>query len=157
MSINRGKEFENRFREDWKQSFPNSFLLRLPDQVSGYKNYSKNICDFIAFTNNTLFLIECKTHAGASLPIANITQFDLIKQYVGIKGIRAGVILWLYEKDCVLYIPISTIIKLISEGKKSINPKLIDEGYNIKIIPSVKKRIFMTSDYSILVDLQENE
>lgn len=47
--------------------------------------------------------------------------------------------------------------QLIKDKKKSVGLKAIEEGYNIKIIPSTKKRTFMASDYSMLVDLQEGE
>lgn len=44
------------------------------------------------------------------------------------------------------------------DGKKSVNiNKSFDEGYNIKEIPSIKKRIFCDSDYSILKDLKDGE
>ena len=35
MAVN-GKAFEEHFKEGWKKSFPDSFILRLPDQMSGY-------------------------------------------------------------------------------------------------------------------------
>lgn len=154
---NYGKIFENNFRSDWLRTFPDSFILRLPDQLSGYKYTSSNICDFITYYNNILFLIECKSHKGASLPFNNITQYDKMKQYTGILGVRTGVVLWLIDKDVILYVPISTITQMKAEGKKSVGLKALKEGYNIKIIPSVKKRVFMRSDYSILLSLEEGE
>lgn len=153
----KGKQFEEKFKLDWMKSFPNGFIHREVDQMSGYKITSSNICDFIAYSNPNLFLMECKTHKGASLPLANITQYDKLKEKVGIPGVRAGVILWLYEKDIVMYIPISTITKLKNDGKKSVGLKAIEEGYNIKVIPSKKKRIFMDSDYSCLLELKDGE
>lgn len=57
----------------------------------------------------------------------------------------------------MFYLPIQTMAQLKSEGKKSVGLKAIEAGYNIKVIPSVKKRTFMSSDYSCLVDLQEGE
>lgn len=46
------------------------------------------------------------------------------------------------------------------DGEKSINyKKLVDKGYkkdyNIIMIPSEKKRVFMDSDYSVLLNLPE--
>ena len=42
------------------------------------------------------------------------------------------------------------------DGKKSVNVlKSQNEGYNIIEIPSVKKRVFMDSDYSVLLTLEE--
>ena len=154
--ISKGKQFESKFNSDWLKSFPDGFLYRLPDQMNGYKTTSKNICDFIGFNLNTLYLIECKSHKGASLPLGNITQYDNLVSKVGIKGVRSGVVLWLYEKDKVFYIPTSTLIKLKKDGEKSVGLRHLGT-YNIIEIPSVKKRVFMDSDYTILTSLKEGE
>ena len=155
--INRGKQFEEQFKKDFIKAFPNSFILRLPDQMSGYKSFSQNPCDFIAYTNGILFMIECKSHKGASAPFDVITQYDKLKSYQNITGVRVGVIVWLYEKDLVFYVPVKTIEQMKKEGKKSVGIKAIQEGYNIIEIPSEKKRVLMTSDYSVLLNLQEGE
>ena len=45
-----------------------------------------------------------------------------------------------------------------NDGLKSINIKTTDKKlYNIIEIPSVKKRVFMDSDYRCLADLKEGE
>lgn len=156
MAVNRGKEFEVKFKKDFTSSIPNSTIDRLFDPVNGYVSIS-NIADFIGFCKPSIYYLECKTHKGASLPLANITQYDKLKEKVGIPGVRAGVILWLYEKDIVMYIPISTITKLKNDGKKSVGLKAIEEGYNIKVVPSIKKIVFMDSDYSCLLELKDGE
>lgn len=156
MTRDRGKEFELKFKKDFIRTVPDSSIDRIYDSVSGYKSVS-NIADFICYKFPNLFFIELKSCKGASLPFLNITQYDKLKDKVGILGVRAGVILWLYEKDIVMYIPISTITKMKNDGKKSVGLKAIEEGYNIKIIPSVKKRVFMDSDYSCLLELEEGE
>ena len=56
-----------------------------------------------------------------------------------------------------MYIPISTITKLKNDGKKSVGLKAIEEGYNIKVVPSIKKIVFMDSDYSCLLELKDGE
>lgn len=44
------------------------------------------------------------------------------------------------------------------DGKKSVNiNKSFEEGYDIKEIPSVKKRIFCDSDYSVLKNLEDGD
>ena len=155
MSVT-GKAFEEHFKEDWKKSFPNSFILRLPDQMSGYK-YSNNICDFICFNDSILYLIECKAHKGASIPFDKISQYPKLLEKANIYGIRSGVILYLYEKYRVFYIPVTTIKKMKEDGKKSVGIKALEEGYNIIEIPSKKLRVFTDSDYSILQNLKEGE
>lgn len=151
---NKGKNFEERFKEDWKKSFPNGTIDRLYDPTSGFLLIT-NICDFICYNYPNIFYIECKSHAGASIPFANITQYDKLKMKIGIEGVRAGVVLWLYEKDRVFYIPVSTIKRMKEEGKKSVGLKAVEEGYNIIEIPSTKLRTYMKSDYSILAMLEE--
>ena len=150
---NKGKKFEDRFEEDWANSFPGTFIYRLKDQITGYKETSRNICDYVGFNNKTLYLIECKSHKGASIPMSAIPQYDLLVSYLGLKDVRIGIILWLIEKDTIDYIPIKTMKELIAKGYKSINPKkLKEEGYRIISIPCQKLRVYMRADYSILKD-----
>lgn len=156
MSDNLGKKFEQKFRECWEATFPKSFIYRLPDQMNGYKVVSKNPCDFMCFNENTLFLIECKTVKGKSFPFSNLTQYDKIKEYVGIQGVRCGVVVWYYNEDSVVYIPISTVTKMLNNNIKSININKIDD-YNIISIPSKKLRTFMESDYSCLMNLKDGD
>ena len=77
--------------------------------MSSYKVISRNPCDWICFTNKTLFLIECKTIKGKSFPFSNLTQYERLKDFVGIEGVRCGTVCWFYNYDKVLYIPISTV------------------------------------------------
>lgn len=152
-----GKQFEQVFKENWIKSFPYGFITRINDQMSGYKNTSRNICDFICFNNGLLFLIECKTIKGNTFPLSNLTQYSKLVKKVGIKGVRAGVIIWFYEhENKILYIPISTFTKIKEEGLKSFNVKMIgNEAYPSVVIPSVKKKVFYDSDYSVLLNTPE--
>jgi hypothetical protein len=154
VAKNYGKEFEQKFKEDFLK-IENSSLDRLYDTMNGYKSISQ-ISDFIGYIYPNIFYLECKSHRGASMPIANITQYEKLKGKIGIPGVRTGVILWLIDKDTVMYVPMSTIAKLKLDGEKSIGTRHIDK-YNIKTIPSTKKRIFMDSDYSSLISLVDGE
>ncbi len=154
MANNRGKQFEAKMREDWKATM-SKCIDRLYDSMSGYVSIS-NISDFIAFKKPNIFYIECKSHEGNTFPISCLTQYDKLTCKVGIDGVRAGVILWMIDHDTVLYVPISTFTKLIEDGKKSFNIKMVgDENYPSLVIPSVKKRVFMDSDYSCMTSLPE--
>lgn len=155
--VNKGKKFEEQFRKDWETSFPNTFLLRLPDQQSGYYGASSNICDFIAYNNNTLFLIECKSHAGNTFPFSCLSQFGKLKSYTSLDNVTPCVIIWLYDIDKVFFVEISEVAKMISDGKKSFNGKNIDTKYKFIEIPSEKKRTFMTSDYSVIPNIVKGE
>ena len=156
MAQSKGKEFEARFKQQFLASFPNSFILRLPDQVSGYKYTSSNICDFIGYAKGKLYLIECKTHLGASFPLSNLSQYNKLLPYVGIPGVRVGIVLWLIDKDKIFYVPISTVIQMKIKNKKSISYKDIDK-WRIIEIRSIKQVVFMDSDYSVLDLLEEGD
>ena len=151
-SSNYAKKFEQIFKQDWKKSFPDGFVYRLNDQMSGYKTTSANVCDFICYNYPNIYLMECKTHKGASIPFSDIPQYDRMLPFSNIKGVVSGIVLWLYEKDIgPIFIPINTITLLKEQGKKSVGIKAIEDGYDIIILPSIKKRVFYETDYSILV------
>lgn len=152
MARDRGKQFENKFEGDFVK-VPDATVDRLYDVMSGYKSI-KQISDYIGYIYPNIFYLECKTHKGASVPISNITQYENLKKKVGIPGVRSGVVLWLYEKDRVFYIPTQTITQLIDEGEKSVGLRHLDT-HRIIEIPSVKKRVFMDSDYTILKSLND--
>lgn len=154
MATNRGKQFEQKFKEDFSK-LPDSSIDRLYDVMSGYKAI-KQVSDFIGYFYPNIYYIECKSHKGASIPITNITQYDNLTKKVGKKGVRSGVVLWLYEKDKVFYIPTKTITQMINDGEKSIGLRHLDD-YRIIEIPSIKKRVFMDSDYSILSSLNDGD
>ena len=49
-----------------------------------------------------------------------------------------------------------TIDKMKKDGKKSVNIRKIDEeGYAYVNIPSTQKRVFLDSDYSVLLELPD--
>ena len=157
MKKNYGKQFEQKFKEDFLKTVPNSTIDRLYDSVSGYRAIS-NISDFIGYSKPCIYYLECKTHYGNTFPLKNLTQYDKLVSKVNIPGVRVGVIIWFIDHDKVWYVPISTITQMIKDDKKSINiTKSINEGYNIKEIPSIKKRVFLQSDYSILTTLNDGE
>ena len=159
MAINRGKAWEAKFVQDWEKSFPNTFIFRLKDQMTGYKETSGNPCDFLCFTgNNKLFLVECKEHKGASIPFTAIPQYDRLLKYKGLPGVYPGVMLWLSEKDVILWISINEMEKMVKAGKKSISFKMLSEDtYKILVIPTEKKRTFLEGDYTVLMQLQDGE
>lgn len=156
MGLNRGKQFEKKFANDFLK-VENSSLDRLYDVTSGYKSISQ-ISDFIGYIYPNIFYLECKTHKGNTFPLANLTQYEKLLPKVGIKGVRVGMILWMIEHDVIVYIPISSIKKMKEDGKKSFNIKMLKENtYRIIEIPSVKKRVFLDADYSVLKNLKEEE
>ena len=72
-----GKKFEN----DFKSSVPDTcWIYRLRDNASSFSGgnntrfASSNICDYILFDDmtRTLYLIECKSTKGTSVPLSMI-------------------------------------------------------------------------------------
>jgi hypothetical protein len=152
MSRDYGKPFESQFKSDFLK-LDGSSIDRLYDVMNGYKSI-KQISDYIGYVYPYIFYLECKTHKGASIPFDKITQYENLKKKVGIPGVRSGVVLWLYEKDKVFYIPTNTITQIMNDGEKSVGLRHIGK-YRIIEIPSTKKRVFMDSDYTVLTQLND--
>lgn len=159
MADNLGKAFESRFRSDWKKTFPGTFVFRLKDQMTGYKETSGNPCDFLCFPNNSKFyMVECKEHKGASIPFSAIPQYERLLEYKDIPNVHPGVVVWFSEKDTVIWVGIKAMEKMVNDGEKSIGLRMLDKSlYNIIVLPSIKLRAFMSTDYSILANLKEGE
>lgn len=162
MSDNKGKQFEERFKQDWIESMNSegtidTSLDRLYDTTNGYATIS-NISDFIGYKYPYIFYLECKSHKGNTWPWSCFSQYDKLLGKVGIHGVRAGVVLWMRDHDVVVYLPVSTVKKMKEDGHKSFNVKMLDDAeYNIVKIPSEKLRVFMKSDYSVMMNLKDGE
>ena len=106
------------------------------------------------FVEGKLFLLECKSHKGNTFPLKNLTQFGKLQQYKNIPGLRAGVILWFIDHDVVVYIPIDTILAYVDAGCASVNIKDINsDTFKMYNLSSIKKRTFLTTDYSVLTQV----
>lgn len=156
MGRNRGKQWETKVREDFMRTFPDGTIDRLYDPVGGYIGV-RNICDFIAFYLKNIFYLEVKSIDGNTFPFVNLTQYDKLTKKVGIPGVRAGVIIWFKDHDIAIYAPIKTIQQMKQEDKKSININKDLGKYRIFEIPSVKKRVFLECDYTLLSTLAEGD
>ena len=134
----KGKDFEKKFKEDWQKSFSNdSTVIRLYDQMSGFKKVSKNPCDFICYSYPYQYLIECKSHYGNTFPFSEFPQYEEMLKYKDKRNICAGVIVWFIDHDTVVFTPISEVEKMIFENKKSITihkNTFFHRRYNYKII-----------------------
>ena len=153
MPINRGKIWEKCFQESWEKTFPSSFILRLPDQQSGYIGTSRNISDFIAFKSPYLYLIECKSIKGNTLPLSNLKQYERLMGYIHLPYVKIGFIVWWCDKGVTAWISLDSITQLKLENKKSVHVDYVkDKLYNIVEIPNVIKRVYPRCDLSILYD-----
>lgn len=154
MASNRGKDFEERFKEDWDKCFPGTLIFRLKDQMNGFKQTSQNPCDFIGFPGkDTLFMIECKSHNGASISFSAIPQYERLLEYKNKKGVFCGILIWFIEHDKIYWVPEEVAEQIYNSGEKSIGLRHVGK-YNLIEVPSVKKRVFMTSDLSFLLDIR---
>lgn len=152
MSTNYGKKWEQKFKEDFLK-VPGATLTRLYDTMNGFKSIS-NISDFIGYIYPFEFYLECKSTEGNTFPLSRLTQRDKLATTMNKKGVNAGVVLWFIDHNKVCYVAIEEILRLEELGKKSINIKMVgDTDYNVHEIPSVKKRIFLDSDYNKLSEI----
>lgn len=61
------------------------------------------------------------------------------------------------DHDTVVFLPVETIKQMKADGHRSFNIKMLnDSKYNIIKIPSIKKRVFLESDYSVLQSMSIN-
>ena len=156
MAQNRGKQWEVKLKEDFFK-MSGAYIYRVPDQLGGLKGQT-GICDFIAYKFPKIFFIEAKTILGNTFPLTNFTQFDKLMSIPNIQGVHRGVMLWFQDHQRVLYVPLLTIAKMKQDGKKSVNIRTIDsDGYEYLNIPSVQKRVFLDSDYSVMMELPDND
>ena len=148
--MNYGKAFENSFKTNWKKCFPNTFILRLPDQMNGYYN-SSNIADFLAVNHGILYLLECKETKEGTLHFSKLSQYDKMLSCANLEDTFPIVIIWFSSFDKIIACPIQEAEKMKKDGKKSISLKMLeDKTYNIIEIPVIKKRIFLEADYTYL-------
>ena len=156
MAVNRGKQWEAKLKEDFSK-MSGAYIYRVPDQLGGLKGQT-GICDFIAYKFPKIFFIEAKTILGNTFPLTNFTQFDKLMSIPNLQGVHRGVMLWFQDHQRVLYVPLLTIAKMKQDGKKSVNIRTIDsDGYEYLNIPSIQKRVFLDSDYSVMMELPDND
>lgn len=152
---NYGKQFEQRFREDFIRTFPNEFIMRLKDNTSMYKNASKNPCDFICHIQGKLYMVEVKCHYGNTFPFSALSQYDeLVDDWCGLKDVRRCVIIWFIDHGKVLCAPISEIAKMKENNIVSININKYKE-YNIIEMDSIMKRVFPEVDYTKMLEVED--
>jgi len=148
MSVNRGKDFEQKIKEAFLK-IPNVSVDRLHDQMTGYKVTSANICDFIVYKYPYEYYIECKSVHGNTLPFSNISdrQWNGLLEKSKISGVYAGVICWWVDKDVTKFLPIQLLQKIKDKGGKSIRYDILaSSGYPTLEIQGKKKRVFFDYD-----------
>lgn len=157
MALNKGKKWEDEFKKSWIKTFGNKKLIyRLPDQMTGRKETSKNPCDFFAFLSsvNKLFMVECKEHKDNTLPFSAFPQYERLLEYKDMENVYPGVLIWYSDRDKVVWVSIQECEKIYNDGNKSINVKMLnDDRYNLVEIPMKIKRVYPDCDLSILKEV----
>lgn len=162
MGQNRGKQFEQIIKEAFLK-VPNVSVDRIPDQVSGFKVTSANICDFIVYKKPYEYYIECKSVHGATLPFSNIrpNQWNGLLEKSKIDGVIAGVICWWVDYDVTAFIPIQFLQEQKEMGRKSVQYGLATqcefEHHTPFEIKGKKKRVFFDYDMDLFFHRIEKE
>jgi len=149
MAINRGKEFESRFRKAFEKDPRNISIDRFPDPAMGFAGI-RNICDFVVYRKPSQFYFECKAFHGNTLNFkTGITenQWEGLLEKSTTYGVIAGIVIWFVDYDITTFIRIETLNQFRIDGKKSINIKDI-EANNLRhtIVPGKKLIKFFEYD-----------
>lgn len=147
MGVNRGKDFEDVFKQAVER-VPNTSIIRLHDQTTGFTG-SKNPCDFIMYHFPFMYAIECKSVHGNRLPFSNVTdyQWSELNKLSKTHGIIAGIVCWWIDRDVTLFMPIDLLLALKSNGAKSVPYDIAeDKQFYTVTIKGRKKRVFFEYD-----------
>ena len=117
--VNLGKKFEEIIKRDFSL-VPDAKITRLYDPVGGYVGI-KNVCDFIAYKYPNAFYFEAKETKLNTFNLKQLTQYEALCDYSCVKGLHAGVLIWFSTHNKVVWVGISWIKFLKSQGYKSIN------------------------------------
>lgn len=159
MAKNEGKLFE----QDFKNSVPETcWVYRLRDSTSSFANggntrfTSSNICDYIIFDGifKRLFLVECKSTKGTSVPLSMIRSNQLQGLLDASEhSLVAGFLInFRNTNNDTFFITISNYIKMISSSnKKSFNIGDLVK-YDALKIESTKKRTRYTYDIQKMIN-----
>lgn len=144
MSVNRGKQFEDIIREQFKK-LNNVVTIRLYDVTTGYINQN-NICDLIVYDEGILNLIECKAVHGNILNFKSHikqNQWDGLLEESYKPRVNAGILVWFIDHDVTLWLDIQYLQDLKESGYKSFNVK---DRMSVYELAGVKKKVFFEYD-----------
>lgn len=145
MAVNRGKQFEKAIRDAFQKVHGVS-IDRLPDQMTGYKKTSSNICDFIVYKYPHQYYIECKSVHGNTFPFSNVTetQWQGLLRKSKLYGVYAGIICWWVDYGVTKFIPIQALEWNRKHGFKSLRYDY--NGTSFVEIKGKKKRVLYEYD-----------
>lgn len=164
IAKNQGKLFEQDFQ---KSVPPTCWIYRLRDNASSFANgsatrfTSSNICDYLLFDDisKTLFLIECKSTQGSSVPLSMIRD-NQTKGLVDASkhNLIAGILInFRNDTNNTYFISIDNYVKMVNDiNKKSFNIKDLLANNAIEIYSS-KKRTRYTYDIQEMINKMKEE
>lgn len=152
-----GKEAEKRIATWLTRPEEGYSFDRIPDQMTGYYNVSRNICDFVCYKHPYMYYIESKSTEHDRFDFSQLT--DTQREGLWKKSHIAGcyglvIVLFVYYKRAFI-INIKDITDDNGQlSKKSINIKHIDKWgipyHEIETIPSRKLLRDYTGDLPAL-------
>ncbi|HIG0360431.1 Holliday junction resolvase RecU [Clostridium botulinum] len=157
MPSNPGKKFE----EDIKKSVPNwCWIYRFKDgtaNFAGTKNenvrfQAHNICDFMIMAKERLFLLELKSHKGASIPFNCVRKTQLREMAeINYSNIKAFFLFNFRDKERTYAIGAITLKKFIENADRKSIPINWCKDNGIEIT-SEKKRSRFRYDLEALLN-----
>ena len=146
--VNLGKKFEEIIRRDFSM-LEHGKITRLYDPVGGYMGI-KNACDFIAYKYPNSYYFEAKETKANTFNFKQLKQYEALCDYIGIKGLYPGVLIWFSTQNKVVWVDISWVRFLMSRGYKSVNVN--DEfTYNFELDIEVARK-YPRIDFQKFID-----
>ena len=147
MSDDIGKKAEKKIKEWLDRPEDGYSFTRLYDQLSGYVNTSRNICDFICYKYPYIYYIESKATWKDNFAFNMIQdhQRDGLLEKSKINGCQGWVIVLFASYQRAFKFNIDDIVKLSNEGQKSLNIKKIDKWpiryKELQTVPNNRKQL----------------
>lgn len=142
-----GKKAEAKIREWLDKPEDGYSFTRLYDQLSGYIETSKNICDFICYKQPYIYYIESKSTWADRFDFTMIQdhQKEGLLKKSNIAGCYGWVIVLFASYKRAFKLEIQDIVALEASGHKSLNIKKIDKWTipykEIRTVPNNRKQL----------------
>ncbi len=157
QSKKRGKKFEEKLMLSFMNTFPKGTIDRLKD-TEGKKKAVKNISDYISYCFPYMYYIEAKTkkndHNKPVYYIKELRQLDDLKTKIGIFGTVAGILIWFYESNEIIYTTIDGVVAREKRGVPGIRPSDVEiEEFETFRVPFVTPREYPVMELTLLKEI----
>ena len=147
MNDNLGKQAEQKIKEWLNRPEEGYSFDRFYDQLSGYYQTSRNICDFVVFKSPNAYYIESKSTWADRFDFSLIQEHQLegLAEKSKIEGCYGWIIVLFASYKRAFRFNATDIKRLSDEGTKSLNIKKIDKWgidyKEIQTIPNSRKKL----------------